>query len=172
MCYHPNKQTGIGQLAGGGRITTPSSHLSSILMTERDKQSVNAPGVCVITRRTPAKIAHARACGDHIHGPVQTNWRGAAQIFFFFPYICQITAQRGGQQEREWETERETREGGREGVSRRGTTCFCPSFIFPASSGQWLIQYVSHTQTEPGRERIRAYFLKLLLGRGKCSAAA
>lgn len=73
MCYHPNKQTGIGQLAGGGRITTPSSHLSSILMTERDKQSVNAPGVCVITRRTPAKIAHARACGDHIHGPVQTN---------------------------------------------------------------------------------------------------
>lgn len=171
MCYHPNKQTGIGQLAGSGRITTPSSHLSSILMTERDKQSVNAPGVCVITRRSPAKITHAHACADRVHGARANKLtRSSTDFFLFFSYICQITAQWGGQQEREWETERDKRE--RKGGSRRGTTCFCPSFIFPASSGQWLIQYVSHTQTEPGRERIRAYFLKLLLGRGKCSAAA
>lgn len=62
MCYHPNKQIGNSQQAGHGRIITPSFHLSSILMTERDKQSVNAPGICMITYCMLAKACTLLMC--------------------------------------------------------------------------------------------------------------
>ncbi len=75
MCYHPNKQIGNSQLASKGRIIAPSFHLSSILMAERDKQSVNAPGVCVITRCMPAKATHSRAGAPHSRARVHTQMR-------------------------------------------------------------------------------------------------
>lgn len=57
------------QLASNSRIITPSFHLSSILMAERDKQIVNAPGVCVITHCTVAK---ARSCAQ-AHTKIRRN---------------------------------------------------------------------------------------------------
>lgn len=58
----------------------------------------------------------------------------------------------------------------KEGVSKWGMTCFCLSFIpLLAVDGGSFSMGVTPGRVQ--RERIRAYFLKLLLGRGKCSAA-
>lgn len=171
MCYHPNKQMGNSQLASNGRIITPSFHLSSILMAERDKQSVNAPGVCVITPRTPAK-ARARALAHPV--PARTRERareekrGRKRANSCFRHLSDYSS--AGEAAGEIVENRKRDERRREGVSKRGTTCFCPSLIsqLEMDSGSFSMG-VTHRHSQG--ERIRAHFLKLLFGRGKCSAA-
>lgn len=157
MCYHPNKQTGIGQLAGGGRITTPSSHLSSILMTERDKQSVNAPGVCVITRRTPAKIAHTRACVCRPRPQARANklTRSSTDLFiylFFFPLHLSDYSSAGraaGERVGNRTRDKRWREGGRE---QERYDLFLSIFHLP--SEQWTVAHsVCESHTDGAGER-------------------
>lgn len=140
MCYHPNKQTGNIQLASHDRIITPSFHLSSILMAERDKQSVNAPGVCVITHHMLAKAHTHMWCAPCLCTHTHTHRLGEKQSKLI-NLCCQhlsdySSVRKSSRRESEKQKERQEKEGGSKQV---GYELFLSIFHLPVSSGRWLI---------------------------------
>ncbi len=125
MCDHPDKQICNSQLASHGRIITPSFHLSSILMAERDKQSVNAPGVCVITRCMLAKALtwlHPVQMHTHTHTHTHTDEEKHSQNEkknVFSTSVRLQLSREDSRRERTKQKARQEREGGSKQVGVR-----------------------------------------------------